>query len=81
MDVALSASLGWGDSDHNNGYFGVRSSAPVDLTMGLELPIAIGDHVTVTPGVHYSNLIDGKIARGAGRKTNLWTGLSVTFSF
>jgi hypothetical protein len=80
MSVDLSASVAAADSDYNAFYFGVADAALVDAVVSLGLPVTLGDHVTVTPAVNYSNILDDKLA-AAGLESNWWTGVSVTIGF
>jgi len=81
VSIDLSASVAYADSDYNNFYFGVDDSGFVDALFAIGVPIAIGDHVTVTPSVNYSNVLDSDLANAAGRESNWWSGVSVAFSF
>jgi len=65
--LELSASIAYADSDYNNFYFGVDESGFVDALFGVGLPVTVGDHVTVTPSIGYSNIIDSDLAAAAGK--------------
>ena len=81
MSCEVSASVAYADADYNAFYFGVADSAFVDALVGISFPVAIGGHVTITPSANYSNILDDKLAAAAGKESNFWTGLSLTFSF
>jgi len=81
MGIEAGASVGFADGDHNAYYFGVDDSGPVDVTVGVSFPIAVGEHVTVTPALNYSNLLDDDLADGVGRDSNFWAGVTLGFSF
>lgn len=81
VNCDLSAAVAYADDDYNAFYFGVADSAFVDAVASIGFPIALGDHVTVTPAANYSNLLDDKLAAAAGKQSNWWTGISVTFAF
>ncbi|NQT53609.1 hypothetical protein HQ576_16245 [bacterium] len=81
MGVDLGAEVSWGDKDYNLGYFGVDDSGFNALTLSASLPIAIGEHVSVTPGVNWSTLIDSDIQASTDDDDNFWAGVSVGFSF
>jgi outer membrane scaffolding protein for murein synthesis (MipA/OmpV family) len=73
--------VSWGDSDYNSAYFGVDNSGFNALTLAAGAPFAIGDHLTITPGVNYSMLLDSDIERSAAEDDNFWAGVSVGLAF
>jgi len=81
MSSEVAASVAYADEDYNASYFGVADSAFVDALVGIRFPIAVGDHVTITPSANYSNILDDRLAAAAGKESNFWAGLSLTFSF
>ena len=60
--LVASASIGAGDKDYNTGYFGEDKSALNDMNVGLAIPIAVLENLTVKPAVSYTYLPDSKIA-------------------
>jgi len=81
VSVEVSTSFGWATRRHNAFYYGYGGSAWTDAKVGLALPIAVGDHVTVTPSANCSWILDDRITKSLGDDTVFWAGLSVTFSF
>ena len=81
MGIDLGAQISWGDDDYNMGYFGVDSNGFNALTLTAGLPIAIGDHLSITPGVNYSYLIDSDIRDAVDEEDNFWAGVSVGLAF
>ncbi len=80
MGIDLGAQIAWGDDDYNDGYFGAGSGFnAVTLTAGL--PIAIGDHLSITPGVNYTYLIDSEIRDAVEDENNFWAGVGVGLAF
>ena len=63
--LAASASLGAADADYNAGYFGLDDAALNDLVVGLALPVAVRDNLTIKPAISYVYLPDSDIADAA----------------
>ncbi len=80
MSVDLSAQFAWGSGRHNAFYYGAGRGW-ADATVGVGLPFAIGENVTVTPYVNYMWILDDGITGGLGRDDAFWAGLSVTLGF
>lgn len=84
LSLALSAAAGYGDAKHNRFYYAGSGAGLADLTLSAGLPIAIGDRLTIKPGIIYTVLLDGDVRRnmrGSGiNPTNLCPGMSFTFS-
>ena len=59
--LVASASLGAGDKDYNTGYFGEDKDALNDANVGLALPIAVLENLTIKPAVSYTYLPDSEI--------------------
>jgi len=81
MGVDLSASFGWGSRRNNAFYYGSSGSGWADATVGVGLPLAIGDHVTLTPAAHYMWVLDDGVTSSLGRDSAFWAGISLTVSF
>ena len=62
--IDLSANLGWGDSSYNEAYWGTDGGELNDLTLSAAFPFEVGP-VTVTPSVHYVNLLGSDISDAA----------------
>ena len=80
MSVDLSAQFAWGSRKHNTFYYG-SGTGWADTTVGLALPFAVGENVTVTPFVNYMWILDDGISGSLGRDDAFWAGLSFTVSF
>lgn len=85
--IDLSGSLGYGDSDYNEAYFGVNGGGFVDAAGTIGLPIQITKQLTVTPILSYSSLIDSEIRDNTADKQccnnddNIYGGIALSFSF
>jgi uncharacterized protein (TIGR02001 family) len=77
----LEVSIGYGDRDHNEAYYGERDDGFADLTLGLVVPFRPTESATVSGWVRYSTLLDGGIRDRMDRADNLWFGFSVSVSF
>ena len=65
ISLAASASLGAADADYNAGYFGVDDAALNDLVVGLALPVAVWENLTVKPAVSCVYLPDSDVRAAA----------------
>lgn len=87
LGLDLSASIGYGDSDYNEAYFGVDDSALVDFNVGLALPYAVTDKITITPVLNLTSVVDSDLRDSVesgsccDNETNIYGGISVSFSF
>lgn len=79
--VDLGAGLGWGSVKNNSFYFGVASEGATDYYFSLGLPIAIGEHLTITPNIKYTSILDGDLRRAVANDDNLVYGISLAVSF
>jgi len=60
IGIDLGASIGWGDTNYNEYYWGTDSSGFNDLLLSAAFPFEIGG-LSITPSVKYSILIDSDI--------------------
>lgn len=81
LSVDLSASLGYGSHSHNAYYYGIDDAGLADFTVGLAIPIRIGEHTAVTPSLHASWLLDGEIRAASADPDLLWAGLALSWDF
>lgn len=81
MSVDLSASVGFGSSDHNGFYYGTGDAGFTDATLSAGLPFKLGERLTLTPSINYSALLDSDLRSGMARDDNLWAGISLGLSF
>lgn len=83
VGMEIGASMGWGDSDYNEAYWGINDSKLNDLTLSVAFPIEIGGW-TFAPSLNYVTLLNDDIrasdsyARGSDY---FFTGLSLSTSF
>jgi hypothetical protein len=84
VSLGLSASIGFADSDYNTYYFGVDDSAFNDANIGVELPIALTENLTITPSLTYTFLVDSDIEDAAEGlyldKDQLWGGVTASLA-
>lgn len=85
ISLAASASLGAADADYNAGYFGLDDAALNDVTVGLALPIAVLDNLTIKPAIGYVFLPDSDVADAAeaiyGDKDRVVGSLVASYAF
>ena len=83
--VGGSASIGAGDEDYNKGYFGKDQAALNDAIVGLAVPVAVLDNLTVKPAVSYVFLPDSAIGNAAdsvyGNKEQLVASITASYTF
>ncbi len=85
IGLELSASLGAGDKDYNDAYFGYDKSALNDLVVGVSLPIAVTEFLSITPSAGYMVLPDSSLADAGkdayGKKEIVFGGVGLSVSF
>jgi len=79
-DAEVGASLGYGSSGYNDGYFGVDDGALNDLTLTAGLPICLGKW-TIRPSIAYSTMIDDDIRAATAKSDNFWAGVGAAYEF
>jgi hypothetical protein len=79
-DLQFGASIGWGNSAYNNGYFGINHSEFNDLTLSAGLPVCIGSW-TIKPSVNYSTMLSGEVRGATAKSDNIWVGIGLQKSF
>lgn len=83
IGMEIGASMGWGDSDYNEAYWGINDSKLNDLTLSVAFPVEIGGW-TFAPSLNYVTLLSDDVresdsyARGSDY---FFTGLSLSTSF
>ena len=77
----LSASLGYATSGWNEGYYGVNSSGFVDLLLTAGLPIPIDGHLSITPYVSYSKVIDSDLKNAVADDDAAFFGATLSVAF
>jgi hypothetical protein len=72
ISVDLSASLGWGDSKYNNGYWTLLPGSPPggglnDLAVSAAIPLDVAG-ISIVPSISYVTLVENKV-----RANNIFT--------
>jgi hypothetical protein len=80
IGLDLSGSFGFAGSGYNRGYFGVDKTKWNDFTVGIGVPINL-KHVSLTPSVNISTMLDKEIGDAVADRTNVWFGVCVAKSF
>jgi hypothetical protein len=84
-DLALGASVGYGNSAYNKGNFDgdfdVSGRKFNDLTLSVALPICFGNCWTITPSINYSTMLAGDIRDATDKSDNLWFGIGLSADF
>jgi hypothetical protein len=65
LDGAYQGDFSAADADYNAGCFGVDDAALNDLVVGLALPVAVRENLTIKPAISYVYLPDSDIADAA----------------
>jgi hypothetical protein len=81
VGAAAGISGGCGSREFNGFYYKVEKSCMVDLQIDGGLPISIGDHFTVTPGIHWSRVLNPSLREGSRPNENGWVGITTGLSF
>lgn len=83
-DLVFGASLGWGNSQYNQGYWGVDSAELNDLTLKAALPFDLSNGWSVTPSFNYVTLVNSSIRDTDTFSTGsdyFFTGVNIGKSF
>lgn len=78
--IELGASLGYANSDYNNGYWGVDDEGFNDFAFSIALPFEVGG-VSVTPSFNWSSLVDNDLRGATTEQDQFYTGISLGTSF
>lgn len=78
--IELGASLGYANSDYNNGYWGVDDEGFNDFVFSVALPFEIGG-VSVTPSFNWTSLVDNDLRGATTEQDQFFTGISLGMSF
>ncbi len=87
VGVDLSGSIGYGDSDYNEAYFGVDDGALVDVNCSVSMPFQVTDKITITPMLNLTSVVDSDLRDSvdsnsySNNETNIYGGVAVSFSF
>jgi hypothetical protein len=65
LALGLSGSIGFANSDYNEGYFGVDDDALNDANLGATLSYAVSKDLSLVPGVTYTWFLDSDIETAA----------------
>lgn len=80
LAVTLSASVGFGEANFNEFYFGT-GSAFVDLVLAAEMPIDLGGGFSLTPSVGYMQVLDSRVRAATAKSDSIFGGVTVTKEF
>ncbi|MBN1518291.1 hypothetical protein JXA32_17145 [Candidatus Sumerlaeota bacterium] len=80
VSLDLGSQVGYGDDDHNMGYYGAGSGfTNLNLTAGVS--VGVGEHFSFGPSVTWSRLLDGEIRDAMGYDDEWYYGLSMSVAF
>lgn len=77
----VSASVGMADSSYNEFYFGVDDNALNDANLTLSIEDKLTEHITLTPMIQYTWLLDGDIADTVEDEEIFFGGLNINYVF
>lgn len=80
-DLVFGASVGYGTSNYNDGYFGVDDGGFNDLTLSVSLPVCFPGGWTMAPTLNYAMMLDSDIRSATTNSDNLYGGISISKSF
>lgn len=80
LAVTLSASVGFGEGNFNEFYFGTGSGF-VDLVLSAEVPIDLGSGFSLTPSVGYMQVLDSRVRAATAKSDSVFGGVTVTKEF
>ena len=83
VGMDLGASIGWGDADYNNAYWGISDGKVNDLTLSLSFPMQLGKW-TFAPSFNYVTLLSDDVRQSDSfRKESdyFFAGLSLSTGF
>jgi len=80
VGLSLGGSLAFAGSGYNSGYFGINETKFNDLTFTIGVPFNL-KHVTLTPSVSFSTMLDEQIGAATYERNNVWFGLGLSKSF
>lgn len=85
LTLSLGTSIGFGDEDYNDVYFGVDDSGESDLVVSAGLGYTVNDNFSIGCSLAYSELLDNDIEEAAdtgyGDSDKLVFGINATFTF
>lgn len=79
--IDFEAELSAGDARSNSYLYGYSKASISDLLLSGSTTISLGDKWSVTPGLHYSTLLNENLLSGQPRRTNTWFSVSFGASF
>jgi hypothetical protein len=80
-DLALGASVAYGNSAYNKGYFHVDGGGNNDLTLTAALPTPLGKYWVVRPSINYATMLADGIREATDKSDNVWFGVSFSVNF
>jgi hypothetical protein len=83
VGMDFSASIGWGDSDYNNYYWGISDGKVNDLSLSLSFPMQIGEWA-FAPSLNYVTILSDDVRKSdsfSKESDYFFTGLVLSRSF
>jgi len=80
-DLALGASVAYGNGAYNKGYFGVDGGGNNDLTLSVALPTSLGKYWVIRPSINYSTMLADGIRKATDKSDNFWFGVGLSVNF
>ncbi len=79
--VEFGAALDYGDSSYISGCFDDVGACLVDMTFSCQVPLAVSEHVSITPMIAYMQVLDKDLRACTDKSESLYGGVSVTAEF
>jgi hypothetical protein len=73
-----SAAVGYGDSNYIEGCFEDVGDGFVDLVLGVEMPIVLGEGLTLTPSIGWMQIIDSDLRKCTDKSEALYGGMALS---
>lgn len=80
VSLELLVGVGFGTKRHNEYYYYFDENAATDALAKAALPVAFGNHITLTPAIYYTTLIGDNIRHNMRNIDNIWYGASLNLS-
>jgi hypothetical protein len=81
-DLALGASIAYGNSAYNKGYFHtVNGGGFNDLTLTAALPTPLGKGWVIRPSINYATMLADNVREATNKSDNFWAGIGLSANF
>ena len=81
LALDLYATVGYGDSSYIIGAFALTGSAWVDLLLTAEVPIDLGNGLSLTPSLSFQQVLDSDVRAAGNDSDTIFAGLTLTKEF